>query len=74
MNYDVIVIKKNFMKPVITLKGNIIKENSYNCPDWMGMDFIEKHTTILLENGKTIELVDEGYGATGKYSFKKIKP
>lgn len=70
--FDVILTQKRFLKPNKILKGKILEEYTKEIPDWMGLDYEEKHTIIKLENENTIEIIDYGYGPLGGYSFEKI--
>lgn len=69
MEYDVIIIKKRLFRPDLILKGKILKEYKLEWKDFMGFEYEEKYSIIMLENKKKIKYNHDA--VFNRYSYVK---
>lgn len=70
MEFDVVVTKKRLLKPNLVLRGKILKEYTLEWEDFMGFEYEEKYSIIMLENGKKIKYKHEGI--FNRYNYVKM--
>lgn len=70
--YDTIVTRKGLFGNISKFKGKILSDEVVPYEDWMGPEYMERHITVKLENGKTVKAID-GDTFFYKYNFEMIK-